>query len=55
VKIVRVDGDQWNVRAMDGPSGTVTAVTKVGNTVYVLAGPDENTQTLWRADVTSLR
>jgi hypothetical protein len=55
VKIVRADGDQWNVRAMDGPSGTVTAVTKVGNTVYVLAGPDENTQTLWRADVTSLR
>lgn len=55
VKIVRADGDQWNASAIDGPTGTVTAVTKVGNAVYILASAGENTQTLWRADVTSLR
>jgi hypothetical protein len=54
VKIARADGDKWTVRATAGPTGTVTAVTTVGDSVYLLAGPDENTKTLWRADLTAV-
>jgi len=55
VKIAVAGGDKWTVRAAAGPTGTVTAVTTVGDTIYLLAGPDENTQTLWRADLASIR
>jgi hypothetical protein len=55
VRIARADGDGWTVRAAAGPTGTVTAVTRVGNTIYLLAGPDEPTQTLWRTDIASIR
>ncbi|MDQ3402380.1 MAG: hypothetical protein M3548_03170 [Actinomycetota bacterium] len=48
------DGN-WVVRQMTGPAGTVTDVISVGNSVYVLAGQDENDQTLWRADITTPR
>ncbi|HEY3261990.1 MAG TPA: hypothetical protein VGJ95_17305 [Pseudonocardiaceae bacterium] len=60
VKILRADnGDSanavnWTVRTATGPTGTVTAVTAVGDTIYLLAGPDEHTQTLWRADLAAL-
>jgi hypothetical protein len=54
VKIASSDGDAWAVRAAGGPSGTVAAAVAVGNTLYVLAGPDEKTQTLWRADLASI-
>jgi hypothetical protein len=47
-------GGAWTVRTAAGPSGTVTAAVAVGNTLYLLAGPDENTQTLWRADLASI-
>lgn len=47
-------GGTWTVRAAAGPSGTVTAAAVVANTLYLLAGPDENTQTLWRADPASI-
>jgi hypothetical protein len=49
VKIASSDGGTWTVRVASGPSGTVTAAVAVGNTLYLLAGQDENTQTLWRA------
>jgi hypothetical protein len=55
VKIARADGDRWTVRDTTGPSGTVTAVTAVGDTIYVLAGPDEDGQALWKVDIGSLR
>jgi hypothetical protein len=55
VRIARADGDRWTVRTAAGPTGTVTAVIRVGDTIYLLAGPDENTQTLWRTDITSIR
>jgi len=38
------------VRDAAGPTGVVTAVVRVGDTTYVLAGPGgDNNQTLWRA------
>ena len=49
VKIASDDGGTWTVRVASGPSGTVTAAVAVGNALYLLAGQDENTQTLWRA------
>ena len=55
VKIARLDGDRWTLRATAGPTGRVTVAATVGNILYVLAGPDENTQTLWRADLASIR
>jgi hypothetical protein len=38
-----------DVRDAAGPAGVVTAIARVGDTTYVLAGPDKNNQTLWRA------
>lgn len=48
VKIARADGATWTVRTADGPTGIVTAATTVGDTLFVLAGPDAEHQTLWR-------
>ncbi len=53
VRVASADGDRWTVRAAEGPVGTVTAVTRVGDALYVLAGPDGGGQ-LWRADVAAL-
>lgn len=39
-----------DMRTAHGPTGVVTAVARVGDTTYVLAGPEDNKQTLWRAD-----
>lgn len=55
VKVAQADGDRWTLRDATGPSGTVTAVARVGDAVYLLAGSDENAQTLWRADVAAIR
>lgn len=55
VKIASGNGGTWTVRAAGGPSGTATAAVAVGNTLYLVAGPDEHTQTLWRADLTQIR
>ncbi|HEV8559135.1 MAG TPA: hypothetical protein VGR06_22525 [Actinophytocola sp.] len=38
-------------RTMSGPTGPVTATTTVGTTLYLLAGPDDTTQTLWHASL----
>jgi hypothetical protein len=46
VRIATLGGD---VRDARGPTGVVTAVMRVGDTTFVLAGPDNNNQTLWRA------
>ena len=54
VTLAQANGDGWTVRPTDGPAGTVTAVTAVGDTLYLLAGPDEDDQTLWRADLAAL-
>jgi hypothetical protein len=55
VKVAQADGDRWTVRDATGPSGAVTAAVRLGDAVYLLAGSDENAQTLWRADVAALR
>jgi hypothetical protein len=38
-------------RTMSGLTGPVTATTTVGTTLYLLAGPDDTTQTLWHASL----
>lgn len=45
VRVATLGGD---VRDAAGPTGVVTAVARVGDSVYALAGPDKNNQTLWR-------
>lgn len=47
VRVATLGGE---ARDAAGPTGVVTAVARVGDTTYVLAGPDEDNQTLWRAD-----
>lgn len=46
VRVATLGGD---VNDAVGPTGVVTAVARVGDSTYVLAGPDEDNQTLWRA------
>ncbi|HEY0454072.1 hypothetical protein [Actinophytocola sp.] len=48
VKVLSSATDGWTVRPVDGPTGTVTAVTRIGRSLYVVAG-----DTLWQADVGS--
>ncbi|MFL6119109.1 hypothetical protein [Actinophytocola sp.] len=50
VRVATLDGD---ISDAVGPTGVVTAVARVGDTTYVLAGPDgdEDNRTLWRADL----
>jgi hypothetical protein len=55
VRIARAGGNGWTVRTAAGPAGTVTAAIRVGDTVFLLAGPDEDSQTLWRTELESLR
>jgi hypothetical protein len=55
VKILRAGGDSWTTRATSGPTGTVSAFIRVGESVYLIAGPDENTLSLWRADLAAVR
>lgn len=50
VKIALQKRDAWTTLRTDGPTGTVTAMVKVDDTLYLLAGPDENTLTLWQTD-----
>ena len=47
VRIATLGGD---VRDTSGPTGVVTAVARVDDTTYVLAGPTTDDQILWRAD-----
>jgi hypothetical protein len=47
---VRVATLGATARDAAGPTGVVTAVARAGDTTYVLAGPDQDNQTLWRAD-----
>lgn len=53
-KIASSEGGVWAVRTAAGPSGKATAAVAVGNDLYLLAGPDEHTQKLWRADLNSI-
>jgi len=55
VKIASGDGGAWAVRAAARPSGTATAAVVVGDTLYLLAGPDEDSQRLWHADLAAIR
>jgi hypothetical protein len=50
VTIARADGDRWTTRPAGGPTGMVTALTRVGKEIYLLAGPDLEHLTLWRAE-----
>ena len=55
VRIVRMDGATAAVHTADGPAGPATAVVEVSGSVYLVAGPDEHTRRLWRADAAALR
>lgn len=55
IKVARSGGDGWTVRDASGPTGRVTATVRLGDTVYLVAGPDDGSQALWRADVAALR
>jgi hypothetical protein len=55
VKVLRSSDAHWTVLNLAGPTGAVTAVTKVGEALYLLAGSGEDTQTLWRADISAIR
>ncbi|HEU5475535.1 MAG TPA: hypothetical protein VFV67_33245 [Actinophytocola sp.] len=45
VWIARWDGQTWSTpREVSGPTGRVTAAVVVGGALYLLAGPDENSQ-----------
>ncbi|HEX6359188.1 hypothetical protein [Actinophytocola sp.] len=46
VRVATLGGDASDAA---GPTGVVTAITRVHDTTYVLAGPDKDNQTLWRA------
>lgn len=48
VKIAFPDRDGWTVRSVMGPTGAVTAVTRIGRTLYVVAGDG-----LWQTNVGS--
>jgi hypothetical protein len=54
VRIASNNGGAWTLRDAAGPSGTATAAVAVGDTLYLLAGSDEKTQTLWRAELASI-
>lgn len=54
VRIARTGGDGWTVRPAAGPAGTVTAAARAGDSLYLLAGPDPDHQTLWRAPLATL-
>ena len=55
VRIVRTDGATAAVHTAEGPAGPATAAVEVDGWIYLLAGPDEHTRRLWRADATALR
>jgi len=48
--IVRVATLGTDIRDTSGPTGVVTAVARVDDITYVLAGPTADKQFLWRAD-----
>ena len=50
-----MDGSTAAVHTAEGPAGPATAVVEVGGSVYLVAGPDEHTRRLWRADAAALR
>ncbi|PRY35150.1 hypothetical protein [Umezawaea tangerina] len=55
VQVAQADGAGWTVRDVSGPSGAVTAVVRVGDVVYLVAGADDSSRTLWRVDAAALR
>ena len=55
VRIIRMDGPTAAVHPAEGPTGPATAVVEAGGSVYLLAGPDEHTRRLWRADAAAFR
>jgi hypothetical protein len=50
VRIVRLDGATAAVHTAEGPAGPATAIVEVAGSVYLLAGPDEHSRRLWRAE-----
>lgn len=54
VRLATTGPGGWKVHTTAGPTGKVTAATSIGDTLYLLAGPDENTQTLWQVDLRSI-
>jgi hypothetical protein len=55
VRIVTVDGSIATVHTAEGPTGPATAVVEVDGSIYLLAGQDEHTRRLWRADAATSR
>jgi len=54
VRILRAEEATAGGRTAEGPVGPATAAVAVGGSVYLLAGPDEQTRRLWRADADTL-
>jgi len=54
VRIIRAEEATVAVHTAEGPVGPATAAVAVGGSVYLLAGPDEQTRRLWRADADTL-
>jgi hypothetical protein len=50
VKVARFTKDGWTVSPAKGPAGKVTAVTRIGRHLYVIAGPDD-APSLWRTEL----
>lgn len=53
VRVLRAE-EPASVHPAEGPVGPATAAVEVGGSVYVLAGPDEQSRRLWRADAAAL-
>jgi len=54
VRIVRAEEATVAAHTAEGPVGPATAAVAVGGSVYLLAGPDEQTRRLWRADANTV-
>jgi hypothetical protein len=47
-------GYRWTVHEGSGPSGRATQTLRIGNTLYLLAGPSGGPLTLWQTDLKAL-
>jgi hypothetical protein len=50
VRLATLGVDSTDISDAAGPTGVVTAVARVDDSTYVLAGPTTDEQSLWRAD-----
>ena len=55
VDVVSGNGDGWTEHDSTGPAGTVTDAVRVGDEVFLLAGPAGGAASLWKADLSAMR